>query len=568
MDEVPPGDEILDVAIVGGGVSGVYCGWRLLDDSAAHSPLLHKMRDAHPDQRLRVGIFEGSNRIGGRLLSVTPPGMPHIRCELGGMRYLSSQTYIRSLVENKFQLSTYLLPVEENENLAYVRGKRMRIADLTNADAIPYDLAWSERGRNPDNLISYAINQIIPNVTQQHGKPLEHTLDTFLFEGRHIRHYGFWNLLARSLSTEAFEFARDVGGYDTTSLNWNAADTIVLNFDFAPGVTFHALDDGYETVPHLIAQHFTEAGGAIHLNHWLQSFDTVTLPDGAQGVELRFRTTPPQEHGEGEETIIRARAVILAMPRRSLELLQQTGAVLDEARNRGIHKLLASVTPIPLFKIFVCYRSPWWETVGVTQGRSVTDLPLRQCYYWGVEGRKPGADPNNQNAVVMASYDDTLNVDFWAGLQSEDPEDVYQHALRMGDEAASSEWEQHRAPAAMVAEVQRQLLELHGLEFAPQPYDAVFKDWGDDPFGGGVNFWNIHANSRELIPRIAHPQPEVPIFICGEAYSNGQGWVEGALQTAELVLTKHFHLPPPQWLTETPAVPQPAPDQPLKTVVS
>ena len=96
-------NEILDVAIVGGGVSGVYCAWRLIDamptNTAGRAP--------------QIGLFEGSKRIGGRLLSVTPPGMPHIACELGGMRYMSTHTLVRSLVENKLKLATELLPVDQ-----------------------------------------------------------------------------------------------------------------------------------------------------------------------------------------------------------------------------------------------------------------------------------------------------------------------------------------------------------------------------------------------------------------------------------------------------------------------
>jgi monoamine oxidase len=32
--------------------------------------------------------------------------------------------------------------------------------------------------------------------------------------------------------------------------------------------------------------------------------------------------------------------------------------------------------------------------------------------------------------------------------------------------------------------------------------------------------------------------PDVPVYICGEAYSRAQGWVEGALDTADQVLAK------------------------------
>ena len=65
----------IEVAIVGAGISGVYAGWRLLGSGQAKS----------------VTIFEQSKRVGGRLLSLQPPGLPDVWCELGGMRYTSNQ---------------------------------------------------------------------------------------------------------------------------------------------------------------------------------------------------------------------------------------------------------------------------------------------------------------------------------------------------------------------------------------------------------------------------------------------------------------------------------------------
>ena len=65
-------DEILDVAVVGGGVSGVYSAWRLLTEGG----------------KRQVTVFEGDEHIGGRLLSVTPPHIPYMTAELGGMRIL------------------------------------------------------------------------------------------------------------------------------------------------------------------------------------------------------------------------------------------------------------------------------------------------------------------------------------------------------------------------------------------------------------------------------------------------------------------------------------------------
>ena len=52
-------------------------------------------------------------------------------------------------------------------------------------------------------------------------------------DGRPMNEWGFWNLLARGMSHEAYELARVTSGYDTAGLNWNAFDTISLNFDLA-----------------------------------------------------------------------------------------------------------------------------------------------------------------------------------------------------------------------------------------------------------------------------------------------------------------------------------------------
>jgi hypothetical protein len=534
--------EILDVAVVGGGVSGVYSAWRLVTSEPKAGSPLAKWSSARPDGKPRVKVFEASNRIGGRLLSLTPPGMPHVRCELGGMRYMSTQKYVRSLIENELELEVRLLPVDEPENVAYLRGRHLRLAELADPDKVPYQVDWAERGQPPSSLVSYAMDQIIPGVTKMHGAQLWDALKSFMIDGRHVYEHGFWNLLALSLSREGYMFAQQSGGYDTTMLNWNAADTIVLNFDFAPTVTFHAVVQGYERVPAMVCELFQAAGGALAMETRLASFDEAKLPDGTDGVKLVF---------DGETEPVFARSLILAMPRRSLELLGQTGAVLG-AENGDVHELIRSVTPIPLFKIFVCYHAPWWTSFGVTQGRSVTDLPIRQCYYWGTEGQQPGGDPANLNSALMATYDDTLNVSFWGGLRDTTKQAPYETRpnRHVDPHPGSPAWDDFKAPAPMVDEIQRQLKEMHGARFAPAPYAAAYKDWGEDPYGGGVNFWNIHAKSWEVIPRIAKPKEEVPVYICGEAYSNGQGWVEGALETAELVLQTHFDLAPPAWVTE------------------
>ena len=74
-------------------------------------------------------------------------------------------------------------------------------------------------------------------------------------------------------------------------------------------------------------------------------------------------------------------------------------------------------------------------------------------------------------------------------------------------------------------------------------------DWSDDPYGGAVHFWNSGYKSWEVLEAIIKPVEDFPCYICGEAYSTNQTWAEGALQTAEIVLQKHFKLVKPAWLS-------------------
>src|SRR3954454_21737576 len=67
----PMSDEILDVAVVGGGISRVYTAWRLLADGPQEN----------------VQVFESSARMGARLLSPASPDLADIVRNLGGLAF-------------------------------------------------------------------------------------------------------------------------------------------------------------------------------------------------------------------------------------------------------------------------------------------------------------------------------------------------------------------------------------------------------------------------------------------------------------------------------------------------
>ncbi len=109
---------------------------------------------------------------------------------------------------------------------------------------------------------------------------------------------------------------------------------------------------------------------------------------------------------------------------------------------------------------------------------------------------------------------------------------------------------EHEATERMVEVANSQLAEVHAQQEIPEPYSAVFHDWSSDPYGGGWHEWKANFRIDEIMWKMLKPVDNDDIFIVGEAYSIGQGWVEGALTTAEQMLETRFGFDRPTWLDD------------------
>ena len=162
----------LDVAIVGGGISGVYSAYRLINGRPKNP--------GNPEKKLakdqpKIEVFERENRIGGRLLSMSPPGMPKTRCELGGMRFTDQQVLASNLI-NHFGLKFVPQEVFQPENIAYLRGRHIRKQDSLDPLKIPYRMNWAEQSIPTNELTLYAMSQIVPGLKEKHGEELDQLL--------------------------------------------------------------------------------------------------------------------------------------------------------------------------------------------------------------------------------------------------------------------------------------------------------------------------------------------------------------------------------------------------------
>ncbi len=478
------------VAVVGGGVAGLFAAMRL--------------RQAGQQD---VALFESTDRFGGRLLSVKIPGLGGMVAEVGGMRFTHLDKNLLKLID-QYIGTDQLGPFDYPTKFWHLRGKKL--TSLDDPEKLPYLLEPEEADvlRSGKNLLVDILERYRHDVHDR---------------GQIDR--GLWQYILENRSKEAYNFIADSLGYYTPVRNWNLS-TIVqwFNADFRPGISYHSLKGGYERVPHALAAEVHRLGGGMHLEHQLRSLyrrddETWVLdfqtPDGA------LRVTADQ--------------VILALPRLAIERLD---ADSDPLRDADFRAALATVQSIPLSKVHLAFRDAWWEKLGITTGRAITDLPLRQSYYWG-------KDPESGHGLMMASYHDGRAISFWESL-STGPHygDLDWLAGAQGPDGqplAASMAQRLPASRLLVEETMRQLKVLHGPGVVSEPYAATHMNWGLEPWGAAYHLWSIGADADETIAYMQEPMPN--LHVCGEAWSIAQGWVEGAVHTADAMLQAKFGLP-------------------------
>lgn len=562
-----PTDQAVETAIIGAGVSGLYSAYRLTND--ANNPISAN----------QVQVFEMGDRVGGRLESVQLPGMDIVG-ELGGMRYMTSQKIVTALIENVFKekLKNIPFPMGNNATLfGYFRKQRLKmnaweIAQNNNENLqTHYYLNDDDTGYSADQLFNKLIYDVLaadPWFVKKYGKLIgnpstyQYTFKiireqwndikpnlTYHFDGPYngmkVNDIGFWNLIKDQVSQEGYTFLSVAGGYYSNTINWNAAEAfpyMVGDFSNA-GSQYKTIDGGYDLIAYALANaYLNEPGANIWMGNRLETFSKQT--SGPYKYTLVFFNEASQT-----KWILETNKLILAMPRRSLELLDQNNFFFNRDTKKVLQKNIASVIKEPSLKILMGFERPWWkEDFGTLAGHSITDLPMRQCYYFGT-------DANNSHSLFLGSYNDMRTITFWQALAGSHRAAGPQRKLfqprstnLLNATAFNDKVRSNQATQVMVNEAVNEIKELHGRNTIPSPYVTWYKDWTLDPYGGGYHAWKANYNIQETMHYMRNPDKAEKIYICGEAYSDQQGWVEGAFCVVENMLEEYFDLKRPDWI--------------------
>jgi lysine 2-monooxygenase len=466
-----------DFVIAGGGVAGAYCAYRL---SAARP-------------EARIALFEASPRIGGRLHSVVLPGVT-APAELGGAFVSDRHAHVWRLAR---ELGLQLAPIAWSRRFSFLRGRRVADRTFTAApDAIPYDLSPAERGQSPTALLRRAIDTIAPGLRSLPPGDLESAalyLRRRRFKARALDDLPFETVLRECVSDDALQCIVATFG---SSANFGGAgcyDALLTLLDeFAPQQPF-AFADGFERLPVELAR---RSKAEIQTSARLTALR-------AENESLRLTVS----RAKRAELSVSTKALILALPPDALRRID-FGVTHEQAR--AFDAKLSNVASVSACKLFLSFDHPWWPDkprpdAAIGMAASYTDQPMQQCYYYGLQG--------GGSALLLALFADAANASFWAPYFDADG-----------------------APTrAMIDAALAQLRAMHPDADIPEAAEAVAKFWP-----AAWHMWRPGARSWRNAPTMRGPHFNLPVYVCGEAFSTKQGWAEGALESAESLMRENF----------------------------
>ncbi|CAH9065070.1 hypothetical protein PSECIP111854_03600 [Pseudoalteromonas sp. CIP111854] len=573
--------ERVEVAIVGAGMSGLYSAWRLNNEKNISD----------------LAILERSNRTGGRLDSdlinfhnqkkgPDQPDIITVKEEQGGMRFLFDSMDDLMALFLELDLQDEIVPFPMNSggnNRLYFRGESFSVNDAAKDDfaiwSELYNLDQPEQGMNPTEIVNVVFNRILQANPQFNDRPKvkgPQFWQNFRLEckwnDKGLNEWSLWDLFSdMGYSQECITMLYRALGFNGTFLSkMNAGVAYQLLEDFPADAKFRTFKDGFSTLPNALVEKIGEE--RIHLQTEIEAIDY-----DAKCKEYSLKYTRTDVNGSVTSGTIRAEKVILGLPRQALERLfigSNAFNSLPKDESQKIWNTLQTATNQPLLKINLYYDTPWWAT-GITGRPSVefgpnfADLPTGSVYpFYAVneplvaalmyEERKTSADKKTQakldviNAqkydrpAALTIYCDYLNINFWSALQNKG--ELY-HNPHQDQYVCDVPSDMYPASVGVVEQATAFFKDIFDTRYVPQPVLTSARIWEgsvdfdlpmSQQFGYGVHQWAVGADDKQVMQELTEPLPN--LFTCGEAFSDYQGWVEGALRSTDLVLEKGFGL--------------------------
>jgi hypothetical protein len=179
---------------------------------------------------------------------------------------------------------------------------------------------------------------------------------------------------------------------------------------------------------------------------------------------------------ESKNKIYYGKKIVLAIPKYYLKKLK----ILNE-----IKPLLDAITCKPLCRIYYIFdkQDIWFQNIK----KITTNNYLR--YIIPID---------KENGLIMISYTDNIYAKYWKNKKKE------------------------------FTKIKKLIKKTFGVIINKPLFDK--KSY----WNCGVGYWKKNYDSKIISNKILHPL-NIPLYICGENYSENQGWIEGALITSNQI---------------------------------
>jgi monoamine oxidase len=436
---------------------------------------IHKKNPA-----VKVLLIEKENQLGGRVHTFTNN---HMTVEAGAGRINGSHPLTMDLIR-ELGLSKKLRKIEGSVVFrpANFQGAiESSVSDAPQQDPHPLTTAPSLSTKTLNNIIDITLGpKTLPNASLI----LYLVMVSKTYSKQYLQNHTLTQFAERVLTKEQVEFIKRSFGYYSELVLMNAYDAIKLLNALGPSNTFYGMRDGLEQI-------IDKMVDAIKKN------PNITVFLRKEVSKIIYRGSSSGSHLEPDKCLevfigtqkYECRTCICAVPKNTLKkwsIFKDVRPLLDKVECGTLCRIYSQFDKDP------ATGKVWFDGFD----KFTTDNDLRMVIPY-----------STKSGTIMISYSDNIFADRWQRLYEK-------HGIR-----------------AVNTKLREDMLESTG-KWIPLPKHTQVFYWDC-----GVGYWGVGADSRLIAKKMIQPFSSIPLFVCGENYSeNGQQWMEGALETADKAL--------------------------------
>jgi hypothetical protein len=283
-------------------------------------------------------------------------------------------------------------------------------------------------------------------------------------------------------------------------------------------------------------------GSLDHSSYMTKCQVTEVFIEGEK-LQIKVKETEDQKEGSkrNQESSVAKQLydhVVFAHPKCALEKIVYRNLNTFE-REPQVTDMLNAAFGFPMIKLFIVVKDRWWRAT--MANRYATRVPTRELHFWPGSSKKDGERRSPQGLIMR--YTDRPASSFWANyVKPGEQNDV---------DSSNSKNPKNRLREEVRTRLLRKIVQYINENDVPEfTIDDIawygIRDWGREPYGGANHAWRPERRYWIVMARLADicvgtPQDGVPchlprIHVCGEAYSDYHGFMEGSLRSGVYTL--------------------------------